>query len=848
MGQWTNVPTTGIENTCNVARVFSDENELYAYVANGGLYKSTDNGETWSPFNAGLPAGVEIRGLVANGTKVYVAANKNGIYTSEKATASFTKLGTVSKVDKDFTALVGIKDTLYLGTNGNGVFKCVIPTVVFSQINSSLNTSVTSLAVDTITGVSKRLYAATNSDNGFYVKNVNNDTWVQKIINNESNKPRLNSIFAIGGKVMLGGTALARGLMFIGTTTDFNTYSFAKADTSMVTANVNAIASDGQYIYFAGSGGLFKSTNLASPIIRYTQLSSGLQSPRGSTSSLRLLPNGQLWVSQQTGAYKSSDGGTTWTRKLNEKLSVPTINGFKENEGKLYALTGSGIYESASGNGGDWVKFGNGINSNVGLKGLSFGPLGTFATTDAALFKLNGTNWESVTIDLPGYAWDHPRGGQIGDIEQFNNGTKTCLFGSNWRSAGIYRFDGITWDLYSTTTINDVTDAVTGDADTGLTLSTAGDSTQSVIALKFMYDATTNTLFSFGKNTIQYSKDFGDSWQWKMQNYEIRLNQGNFRAVAMKNNGAQKFIYIGTDNTYAGSWQIGKTEFGTTPENVGGNWTNLTASVGTLETSDILVWDNSPLMIMRNTTAAVKVSTDDGLTGKFFETGITTKANIRSLSKVGFYAYIGTSTNEIQRYNVAAVPVFVSDAPAVTTIATTTAKLEATSSIPGTIYTVVVIKNATSPSALQIVAGKDATDAAALSPANATAIANTKTTIDISGLSENTDYTLYTVAVSETGVASTVTSIDFKTTISAGLDIPKMVTAIYPVPAKGLLNVTMAVDARVCITNLLGAQLIATQGKAGETLKIDVSNLKAGVYLVETNNGINKRIEKITIR
>jgi hypothetical protein len=58
----------------------------------------------------------------------------------------------------------------------------------------------------------------------------------------------------------------------------------------------------------------------------------------------------------------------------------------------------------------------------------------------------------------------------------------------------------------------------------------------------------------------------------------------------------------------------------------------------------------------------------------------------------------------------------------------------------------------------------------------------------------------------------------------------------------------MAIDANVSITNLLGAQLIATQGKAGETLKIDVSKLQAGVYLVETSNGINKRIEKITIK
>ena len=86
-GQWTDVSTAGIEGTCNVTRVFADGNDLYAFVTNGGLYKSTDGGSGWTLFNEGLPAGIEIRGVASSGASVYVAANKNGIYGSSKTSA-----------------------------------------------------------------------------------------------------------------------------------------------------------------------------------------------------------------------------------------------------------------------------------------------------------------------------------------------------------------------------------------------------------------------------------------------------------------------------------------------------------------------------------------------------------------------------------------------------------------------------------------------------------------------------------------------------------------------------------------------------------------------------------------
>lgn len=846
--QWTSVPTTGIDGTCNVTRVFADGNDLYAYVSNSGLYKSTDGGESWALFNTGLPANVEIRAISVNETKVYAAANKNGIYESEKATANFTKLGIVPVLSNDFSALAAIDGVLYLGINGKGVYKCVISTATYTQLTSGLanNAAVTSLAVDEIGGV-KRLYAGVSANNGFYVKNAENDTWVQKTINSETvsgNMAQVISLHAKNGKVIIGGNSTARGLVHVGSTTDFSTYTFVKADTTLYGTTINDIAFDGQHIYLATSAlGVLKSNDISSGMIRYTQLFNGLQTPRANTSKIVRTTDGKMLVAQNTGGYVSNDNGTSWTRKLNEKFSTATINGVKENGGKLYATTSSGIYESASGNGGDWVKFGNGLNSSVSYRGLSFGALGTFATSDGALYKLNGNNWELVTIDQPGWAWDHPRGSQIQDIEQFSNGVKTYLFGSGWRASGIYRYDGNNWDLYTTTTVNDVTDAMTGDADNGLTWSTA-DSTQSIIGSKFLYDAESNTLLCHGKNTIQYSHDFGDTWKWRMQNHNIRLNQGNIRALSLKKDGTSTFLYTGTDMTFGGAWSLAKNEIGTEPENVGGNWSNLTAATGTAETRDIAIWDNSPLIITRQSTSgtstsAFRVSIDDGVTGKVFETGLVNKAAVLSMSKIGNYVYAGSTANEIQRYNVMAIPAFAGDAPVVSNITSSGASLEATSTLPGTIYAVVVAKNATAPTAAQIVSGKDAADATAPA-ANIAATANAKATVAVSALSASTDYTLYTVAVSETGIASAVNAIDFATTLSTGINAVKTTISVSPNPTKGILKLNEAVHSYKVYT-LQGVEILSENKVANQ---IDLSHFPNGIYVLRIDNSFIKIVKE----
>ncbi|NDP22045.1 MAG: T9SS type A sorting domain-containing protein [Paludibacter sp.] len=869
--QWTSIPTTGIENTCNVGKVFADGVDLYAFVNNGGVYKSIDSGATWALFNTGLPTSgtpaaptaIYAFCVSSDGQKIFAAVNKDGIYVSDKTTANFTKVGTVPSLSQNFTSLVQMNDILYLGTAGNGVYKCINPltTPVYTQINSDGGTSVKELAVDEIGGV-KRLYSACDVIDGFYVKNNTDDAWVQKVVRNitatpTATHPKGRSLIAKNGTVILGSADKINGLIYIGQTTDFITYTFVKADSLIVSSNTNSITFDGNYIYAANGIGIWKSTDImAAPStpITFTQLKTGLQSPRASTPYITHTSDGKLFAAQATGGYLSTDNGLTWTRKLDEKFNTPTINGFKEYGGKLYALTSSGIYVSAAGNGTDWEKFGNGINSSVSMWGLSFGGLGTYATTDGALFKLDGSNnWNSVTIDFNGFNQDHPASASIVDLGQFYNGTKTCLFGSNWRSAGIFRFDGTKWDIFTQNTQTTISSSSTA-GDTGVGLKTEiilNDSAQTIIAGKFLYDQSENVLLAMGKAVVLISTDFGDTWNWRMKGYNHKISQSNIRAAEFKTIDSKKYLYISTDNTFAGTWNMGRSQYGSGQtagiDSIGLKWEKLPATSGS-ETSDIIVYDESPLMIMRCTTSSIKISTDDGLTGRSFQTGLaaTNITNGASLGKFGDYVLFGTKANEIFRYNVKAAPAFTATLPSVSG-AITASILKATSTMPGKIYFVVVANGSTAPTVAQIVAGKDADNATPVSAGNIAAVNSVEATLPISALTDNSAYTLYTVAESETILYSGITSLDFSTSggsVVTGVNTVSNEISIYPNPTNGIIHINANINSStmVKVFNMQGVEIKNITGIG--RFQIDLSDCPQGVYVIKAGNNFYKTVKQ----
>ena len=78
--------------------------------------------------------------------------------------------------------------------------------------------------------------------------------------------------------------------------------------------------------------------------------------------------------------------------------------------------------------------------------------------------------------------------------------------------------------------------------------------------------------------------------------------------------------------------------------------------------------------------------------------------------------------------------------------------------------------------------------------------------------------------------------------------------SFFPNPAKNVLKINVGLiennNATIKLINILGQTIVSqsiSKSSARSTINFDVSNLKAGIYYIELNDGVNKNVEKVAI-
>jgi len=137
---------------------------LYAGVSGGGVFKSTNGGESWSAINTGLDPYVEALAIdPATPTTLYAGTYSGGVFKSTNGGKHW------SAVNAGLTCLYVLAlavdpatpTTLYAGTYGGGVCKTTDRGESWSAVNAGLtNLDVSALAIDPVTPTT--LYAGTN--------------------------------------------------------------------------------------------------------------------------------------------------------------------------------------------------------------------------------------------------------------------------------------------------------------------------------------------------------------------------------------------------------------------------------------------------------------------------------------------------------------------------------------------------------------------------------------------------------------------------------------------------------------------------------------------------------------
>ena len=266
---------------------------LFAVNDYGGVYRSTDNGTSWTPVNSGL-ANAFVLSLAVSGTDLFAGTVYGaGVFLSTDNGTSWTPVN--SGLTNTYVLSFAVSGTnLFAGTfYGSGVFLSTNNGSSWTPVDSGLtNTNILSLAAS-----ETNLFAGTGA--GVFLSTDNGTLWTP--VDSGLTNTNVYS-FAASGTNLFAGTD---GGVFLSTN---NGTSWTEVDSGLTNTTVSSFAVSGTNLFAGTDGGVFLSTNNGTS---WTEVDSGL------TNTFVI----SLAVSGANLFAGTADGGV-WRRPLSELVSV----------------------------------------------------------------------------------------------------------------------------------------------------------------------------------------------------------------------------------------------------------------------------------------------------------------------------------------------------------------------------------------------------------------------------------------------------------------------------------------------------------------------------------------------
>ena len=356
----------------------------------GGVYRSADNGETWSILNEGLN-GYNVSDLqAADGTLfagLLTIPNWNyagGVYRWDSSTNNWINLSMPNQYVKSLGVVTS--NDLYAATWTAGVFRTTDGGSSWNQIADTLNNVyVNSIAINPNTG---DIFVGTNG-NYLYTAGPAGGSWIIRDASSGLTSAYINDIIHNGSNVFAGtSNGVFRSNDNGVTWTAVNTGLSGGVSTLAFTSSGDILAGT----YFAGifissdNGNSWSPLNNNLPPFRITAL---FATPTNYFSSLGYF-----------GVFRSPAVGNNWELK-NTGLRNSNINSLDVNaNGDLFAASsGDYVWRSAD-NGNSWEKIDNGLVTNSFNRILvtSNGDLfaaATLSTGTESIYRSvdNGNSW-----------------------------------------------------------------------------------------------------------------------------------------------------------------------------------------------------------------------------------------------------------------------------------------------------------------------------------------------------------------------------------------------------------------------------------------------------------------------
>ena len=221
---------------------------LFAGTDGGGAFMSLDNGANWSVVGGGI-TNYYVRALAANGSNVF-AGTGAGMFVSYNNGNSWTNFSNGLTIS-DVRAIL-IKDTLvFAATYGGGIFR--------SGINANnwvaVNTGITTNYIYSLSYSDSVIYAA-SSNKGIFTSTCNGNSWSNiNSTNNQLLDDWVNYVLAYGTKIF---AATYHGMCV----SSNKGQTWTTINNGLLNKDIRSLAYNGTLL-FAGSndGGVFVSTN-----------------------------------------------------------------------------------------------------------------------------------------------------------------------------------------------------------------------------------------------------------------------------------------------------------------------------------------------------------------------------------------------------------------------------------------------------------------------------------------------------------------------------------------------------------------------------------------------------------
>lgn len=390
---WTDISLNIPGGTCQ--ELLIHKNTLFAVSSGNGLYRSTNNGNNWVLINNGISTGYLNSSIstsnylyVSSGTTLYRSGNNGNSWVILNSNLpsyySINKFGIYNNIL--FANLSAAEGSLLYKSTNNGVNWIKADTWNAAFYLSSLIQS------------GNYFYASVDY-NGIFRSSDAGTSWSE--INNGINAEFINSNLHLNqgtNKIYTSVSGYLTGGLFVNN----NSNIWIDIKNGLLNGYVNDLLMTGNNLFAATNNGIFRSSNNGNT---YTQVNNGLSLNK--VIVLTNKDNNTLYAgTSDSGVYYSTNAGTNW---IQSQLNTKYIASLAATGNIVYAGTNfDGIYRSTD-NGVTWSQtvINNRRIRSIAVKGnmVYAGTGNTHGRPSGSILvsKDNGINWSEYSIESPGY-------------------------------------------------------------------------------------------------------------------------------------------------------------------------------------------------------------------------------------------------------------------------------------------------------------------------------------------------------------------------------------------------------------------------------------------------------------